>query len=261
MLQEYRTFKLLPPGSMSYGDVAWCPAAHEPDAAELVPFHPGVNVLMVLGAQKAGTTWLFNAMTQHPSVHGAEVGYMCAASPLHGFCMTAPVPYAWSPCMTISGDPWTAAVVCIGWPHEVCPSRAHICHVHVPHACRRGSDWSKEIHYFDRWPLVPKRLWQYADTFPPPKVRKAIKRAEYLLDKAGVSVEHNSRERVLAAAAGLDHRSVFIDASPEYLMHPGAPPRIKQVLPLARFVIVLRVRPPSARPPAWICLSDTLGPQ
>lgn len=123
---------------------------------------------------------------------------------------------------------------------------AHICPMHLPHACRRGSDWSKEIHYFDRWPLAPKGLWMYADAFPPPKVRKAMKRAEYLLDKAGVSVNHDKRERVLAAAADLEHRSVFLDASPEYLMHPSTPPRVKQVLPLARFVIVLRVRLPPA---------------
>lgn len=73
-------------------------------------------------------------------------------------------------------------------------------------------------------------------------MRKAIKRAEHLLDKAGVGVDAHPRQQVLEAARGIEHRSVFMDASPEYLLHPAAPPRIKQVLPLARFVVVLRVR-------------------
>ena len=70
-----------PPGSLSYDDVRWCAPAREPPAEALIPFHPGINVLMILGAQKAGTTWLFNALTQHPSLHGADFGYMCACRP------------------------------------------------------------------------------------------------------------------------------------------------------------------------------------
>eukprot|EP00892_Ulva_mutabilis_P001893 jgi/Ulvmu1/11704/UM008_0115.1 len=178
-VEKYRTFKLLPTESLSYDDVAWCPAAREPPSKELVPFHPGFNSLLILGVQKAATTWLFNALTQHPSMHGAEFGYM------------------------------------------------------------RGPEWSKEVHYFDRWPLEPETVWMYADTFPPRKVKNAQKRAVHMLDKQNVQLSQ-SRRTVWRAARKIEHRSAFVDASPEYLLNPAVAPRIQHLLPLARFVVVLR---------------------
>ena len=88
----------------------------------------------------------------------------------------------------------------------------------------------------------------YADTFPPKKVRKAQKRAEVLLGKLNVATTDEPRSVVFDAARRIEHRSAFVDASPEYLVDPAAAPRVKQVLPLARFVVVLRVRPPSSPP-------------
>lgn len=76
MLQGFG-YKLYPPGSLNYEDVSWCKGSSEPAASELEPIPSEHKVLFVMGAQKAGTTWLFNALNTHPSFVGAEHGYMC----------------------------------------------------------------------------------------------------------------------------------------------------------------------------------------
>ena len=36
--------------------------------------------------------------------------------------------------------------------------------------------------------------------------------------------------------------TVFVDSTPEYLFSPSVAPRVKQMIPHAKFVVVLRVR-------------------
>lgn len=73
-------FKLLPPASLRYDDVQFCPGAAEPKAADIMTLHPGLNMLLVLGTQKGGTTWLFNALMKHPAFIGARQGFRCRTS-------------------------------------------------------------------------------------------------------------------------------------------------------------------------------------
>lgn len=64
---------------------------------------------------------------------------------------------------------------------------------------------------------------QYLDLFPANKVRKA-----------------------------LDGKpTVFLDSTPEYLFSPSVAPRVKQMIPNAKFVVVMRVR--LCFLPAWHC--------
>lgn len=49
---------------------------------------------------------------------------------------------------------------------------------------------------------------------------------------------------MISDAAG---RRVLLDASPQYLMCAAAPPRIQAVVPHAKFIMVVRVRPPQCR--------------
>lgn len=56
-----------------------------------------------------------------------------------------------------------------------------------------------------------------------------------LLDEAG-------RNATVRAADWLQHEVAFVDASPDYMTVPTVAPRVLQVAPHARFVIVLRVR-------------------
>eukprot|EP00892_Ulva_mutabilis_P012431 jgi/Ulvmu1/9560/UM053_0049.1 len=69
------SFKMLEPGSLSYKDMPWCPGVPEPTEAELAPIDRRFNSLIILGAQKAGTTWLFDALDSHPHFHGAHHGF------------------------------------------------------------------------------------------------------------------------------------------------------------------------------------------
>lgn len=77
-LQEFG-FKLYNPATLTYSDVRWCPGSQEPAADELRPLPEAYKVLFVLGAQKAGTTWFYNALQTHPAFVGPERGYMYAA--------------------------------------------------------------------------------------------------------------------------------------------------------------------------------------
>lgn len=42
------------------------------------PVDSRLKFLLVLGARKAGTTWLYDALTTHPLFVGAEHGFRCA---------------------------------------------------------------------------------------------------------------------------------------------------------------------------------------
>eukprot|EP00892_Ulva_mutabilis_P011675 jgi/Ulvmu1/8880/UM049_0062.1 len=61
-------FKLLEPGSVAYDDVEGCPGAAEPAVGDFRPLHPGVNMLVLAGVQKGGTTWMADALMQHPAI-------------------------------------------------------------------------------------------------------------------------------------------------------------------------------------------------
>lgn len=74
------TFTMLKPASLSYKDMPWCPGVPEPEEHTLVPVDVHFNHLIILGAQKAGTTWLFDALDTHPRFHGATHGFRCAYS-------------------------------------------------------------------------------------------------------------------------------------------------------------------------------------
>lgn len=79
-----------------------------------------------------------------------------------------------------------------------------------------GSLRSKEPQYFNRWPLPP--VGQYLHAWHSGIIGAMVS------DTAG--------------------RRVLLDASPQYLMCAAAPPRIQAVIPHARFIMVVRVRPP-----------------
>eukprot|EP00892_Ulva_mutabilis_P011672 jgi/Ulvmu1/8878/UM049_0060.1 len=68
-------FKLLEPASVAYEDVDVCTRWPEPAVGDFRPLHPGVNMLVVAGVQKGGTTWMANALMQHPDLVHATHGY------------------------------------------------------------------------------------------------------------------------------------------------------------------------------------------
>lgn len=73
-LAERVSFKIYPPGSQTHetvGDCGW----GEFDALprrQKVP--ENIPVLLVIGQQKAGTTWLYEALDTHPAVLGGFEG-------------------------------------------------------------------------------------------------------------------------------------------------------------------------------------------
>jgi hypothetical protein len=70
------SFKMLPPNSMGYEDMKLCPGLRKQD---LKPVDERYKFLFILGAQKAGTTWLHSALERHPIFIQADSGYMCVA--------------------------------------------------------------------------------------------------------------------------------------------------------------------------------------
>lgn len=80
-MQDY-SFQMLEPGSGSYeSNSRWCPGLEQPSAKaqSMRPLDGRFNFLLILGAQKAGTTWLFDALDTHPLFVGATHGYRCFA--------------------------------------------------------------------------------------------------------------------------------------------------------------------------------------
>jgi hypothetical protein len=70
-LQAYAFKPTEEPGTKLYADMDWCPGSHEPSESDIEPVDSKLRFLFVIGAQKAGTTWLFRALEKHPSlVHG-----------------------------------------------------------------------------------------------------------------------------------------------------------------------------------------------
>ena len=70
-------FKLLEPGSVEYSAVQHCPDAGEPEEEDVRPLHPGMNMLVVAGVQKGGTTWMSSVLMKHPALVHAMDGYRC----------------------------------------------------------------------------------------------------------------------------------------------------------------------------------------
>lgn len=102
---------------------------------------------------------------------------------------------------------------------------------------------TKEVHYLDRWPHVIGSEAQYIEGFPQDKVSAAKANATAQLKAAGVPLESLERASgVLDAYAHLTHNVAFFDGSPNYLPVAHVPPRASQIMPHARFVVVLRVR-------------------
>lgn len=73
---------------------------------------------------------------------------------------------------------------------------------------------SKELKFFNRWPLPP--IEDYLHAWNSSLIGDII---------AGVATDR-----------------VLLDASPQYLMVPAAAPRVKAAVPHAKFLIVVRVR-------------------
>lgn len=67
-------------GKLTYDDRPQCPGVPDVQPEQLPPVDPRVNFLMILGAQKAGTTWLFDALDTHPLFNGANHGFRSALS-------------------------------------------------------------------------------------------------------------------------------------------------------------------------------------
>eukprot|EP00892_Ulva_mutabilis_P011466 jgi/Ulvmu1/8692/UM047_0032.1 len=68
-------FKIHPPGSLSYVNHTQCPGVLDGLPEDLPAVGSHLNFLLILGAQKAGTTWLFDALDTHPRFNGAQHGY------------------------------------------------------------------------------------------------------------------------------------------------------------------------------------------
>lgn len=71
-------FKVYPPASLAYGTAApLCNHAGERETIlSAAPLSADVPALLVIGAQKAGTTWLWGALSRHSAFVGAKT---CAA--------------------------------------------------------------------------------------------------------------------------------------------------------------------------------------
>ena len=65
------------PGERTYADVDWCEGSLEPSADAVQPIDPAYRALFVVGAQKAGTTWLHNALATHPAMVQGETRIAC----------------------------------------------------------------------------------------------------------------------------------------------------------------------------------------
>lgn len=76
-MQKY-TFKMHAPGSLDYNDMQWCPGLRGMD---LAPVDEKFKFLFILGAQKAGTTWLHQALTRHKLFVEADSAYGCTPQP------------------------------------------------------------------------------------------------------------------------------------------------------------------------------------
>ena len=77
-MQKY-TFKMHEPGSMHSEDVEMCPGLRKADMKQA---DDKFNFLFILGAQKAGTTWLHKELYHHPLFVEAQKAYkrcVCAA--------------------------------------------------------------------------------------------------------------------------------------------------------------------------------------
>lgn len=87
-------FKAYKPGSLQHSNVCWCDGSNEPAYEELSPIPESTRVLFIAGAQKAGTTWLFNALETHPTFVGASHAYKCDAkllAPAAAVCLRVSV--------------------------------------------------------------------------------------------------------------------------------------------------------------------------
>lgn len=78
-MQEY-AFKMIAPNSLTIQEAGSCPGLHPVPPVNLKPLDQRFNFLLILGAQKAGTTWLFDALATHPLFVGAHHGYKYASS-------------------------------------------------------------------------------------------------------------------------------------------------------------------------------------
>lgn len=68
------------PGEKTFQDMEWCPGSLEPEVEEVPPIDPAYRMLFVIGAQKAGTTWLAHNVARHPSVVYGQSHLACASS-------------------------------------------------------------------------------------------------------------------------------------------------------------------------------------
>jgi hypothetical protein len=113
---------------------------------------------------------------------------------------------------------------CITWPHQCwrCTAKSArtqtICHACSHESAPFNDLLQKELQYFNRWPLPHPD--QYLRTWHSGVVGAMFTRS-----------------------AG---RRVLLDASSQYLMTAAAPPRIKAIVPHAKFVMVVRVCPVSS---------------
>ena len=188
------------------------------------PMDPKRNVLFIIGTQKGGTTYLFNALTKHPSFVGADHAFACA---LPGCGCGRCLQRVRSGCCVQSARVqvcWRNKPVCwlldLCW-HKLlyvpaagsCVPRAQQCCWH----CRqRHGPWAKEVHFFNRYPLPSPPKREYLKCFPP---------AAWNIDKLPNP-----------------NNFTLVDATPDYLFNAMAPPRIKALFSNAKFVVLLRVR-------------------
>lgn len=63
---QHLGFHMPPPAALSYGDVAFCPGAPEPPAADLRPLPLGLRTLFVMSASNSIASWLVAALRAHP---------------------------------------------------------------------------------------------------------------------------------------------------------------------------------------------------
>eukprot|EP00892_Ulva_mutabilis_P001536 jgi/Ulvmu1/11383/UM075_0045.1 len=228
-------FKLLQPASLTYNDVSFCPGSAEPAAGDIKTLHPGLNMLLVLGTQKGGTTWLYNALIKHPSIVAAHQRFR--------------VPDAGAPTKEVHYlDRWPLFP---GSEQEYldcfpADARRNAITSAMQQLSRKGGASAAHprvlMHGINGTATQPHCVGGRAITAMPATGAAGGAELPGLFDGAEETMlmDDVQRSAAIRAAEGLQHGVAFVDASPDYLAVPSVPPRVQRIAPHARFVIVLR---------------------
>ena len=66
--QPQLSFKTYPPGSLTFRNLADCGWGEFDQLYSRTPVPDNVPILLIIGQQKAGTTWLYDVLKHHPAI-------------------------------------------------------------------------------------------------------------------------------------------------------------------------------------------------